>query len=347
MNGILSPLLRVVEQDRVPDWAIRLGMRYFIRKSLQKQSQNGDVVAQKESARALIAQLQKEPIAAHTAEANAQHYELPTEFFLAVLGPRLKYSSCLYQSPDETLAQAEENMLALSCQRAQVEDGMSILELGCGWGSLSLWLCEKYPNARIVAVSNSRTQRAYIMDAAAKRGFKNLEVVTADMNDFDTTQTFDRVMSIEMFEHMRNYECLMQKVAGWLKPEGKLFVHIFTNRQYPFMVNAQNNWLAQYFFTGGVSPSDDLLLYFQRDLHILDHWRVNGAHYARTLEAWLKTFDEKRKSLEPLFESTYGKKDMVAWIVRWRMFFMSCAELMGFNKGNAYIISHYLFGKRG
>ncbi|HRE47694.1 MAG TPA: cyclopropane-fatty-acyl-phospholipid synthase family protein [Aggregatilineales bacterium] len=325
---------------------IRLAIRGFIRASDRPLTQGGDRTKQMAFQQALIADLKRNPIAVHTADANAQHYELPTAFFREILGARMKYSSCYYPTGRETLDQAEEAMLALSCTRAELHDGLSILELGCGWGSLCLYLAETYPNSRITAVSNSRTQREYIMGQAAKHGFTNLTVITADMNDFETDQRFDRVMSVEMFEHMRNYECLLQKIASWLNPGGKLFVHIFSHIGQPYMVDTTRNWLAQYFFTGGVMPSDDLLLYFQRDLLIEDHWRVNGAHYARTLETWLQTFDRKRDVIRPILRETYGAKDETRWFVRWRLFFIACAEIMNKRGGNDYMISHYRFVKR-
>ncbi|CAG1013872.1 MAG: class I SAM-dependent methyltransferase [Anaerolinea sp.] len=345
-NPLFRAAMNLVERNLVPDSLIRLGTRTLIGLSSRQMSMNGDAVKQAEYRRIMIEELKRNPIAVHTTDANQQHYELPTTFFVQILGKRMKYSSCLYPTGQETLDEAEEAMLKLSCERAEVQDGMDILELGCGWGSLCLYLCETYPTSRVTAVSNSRTQREYIMGEAAKRNLTNLEVITADMNDFTTDKRFDRVMSVEMFEHMRNYQCLMERVAGFLKPGGKLFVHIFSHVGQPYMVNTERNWLARFFFTGGVMPSDDLLLYFQRDLIIEDHWRVNGSHYARTLESWLQTFDHKIEAIRPILRQTYGPKDLTRWIVRWRLFFIACAEIMNYRRGNEYVISHYRFARR-
>jgi cyclopropane-fatty-acyl-phospholipid synthase len=346
MNPLLNFGTALVERGLVPDPLLRLAIRQFIRASVPTLSAGGDAVKANQRFRALLADLRAGPIAIHTADANAQHYEVPTSFFTQVLGPRMKYSSCLYPNGQERLEEAEEAMLSLSCQRADLQDGLSILELGCGWGSLCLWLCEKYPKSQITAVSNSRTQREYIMAQAATRGFTNLEVITCDMNDFQTEKRFDRVMSVEMFEHMRNFEQLMARVASWLKPGGKLFVHIFAHREYAYAVDAKRNWLAQHFFTGGVMPSEDLLLHFQRDMALEEYWRVNGSHYARTLETWLRTFDARYATIQPILSSTYGPANVTKWRARWRLFFIACAEIMNANRGNDYLIAHYRFSKR-
>ena len=346
MNKLMQMSIELVERGQVPDRLIRLGVRRILAGQLRRYLHNGDVTAQQEDLRALIAELSSSPIAIHTDDANAQHYEVPTAFFLEVLGKRLKYSSCYWPAGVRTLDEAEDAMLRLTCERAQLTDGMDILELGCGWGSLSLWMAEHYPNSRILAVSNSRTQREFILSQAEERGFTNLEVQTADMNDFTTDRRFDRVVSVEMFEHMRNYGRLMERIAGWLKPDGKLFVHIFAHSQIAYALSAGDNWMAKYFFAGGTMPSDDLLLYFQRDLVIADHWRINGMHYARTLETWLATFDSKLDKIKRILVEAYGQKDLERWIVRWRLFFIACAELMAYNRGNDYAISHYLFERR-
>ena len=238
-------------------------------------------------------------------------------------------------------------MLALTCTRAELADGQEVLELGCGWGSLSLFMAAHYPKSRITAVSNSRTQKAYIDEQARQRGLQNLRVITADMNEFQAEGTFHRVVSVEMFEHMRNYEKLMERIARWLEPGGKLFVHIFTHKElaYLFEVKDDTDWMSKYFFTGGIMPSDSLLLYFQRDLSIEQHWRVSGGHYQKTAEAWLANMDGRREQILPLFEETYGADQAVKWWSYWRIFFMSCAELWGFRGGTEWFVSHYLFSK--
>jgi cyclopropane-fatty-acyl-phospholipid synthase len=249
------------------------------------------------------------------------------------------------------LGQAEANMLQLTAERAELEDGDRILELGCGWGSLSLWMAEHYPNSHITAVSNSRTQKRFIDARAAARNLKNLHVITADANQlsFDAPTRFDRVVSVEMFEHMRNYETLMRRIASWLTPNGTLFVHIFTHKMYayPFEVRDDTDWMAKYFFSGGIMPSDDLLLYFQKDLTLVNHWHVDGTHYSRTAEQWLENMDAHRADIEPLLAETYGSEQMLRWWVYWRVFFMSCAELWGYAGGKEWLVSHYLFNKAG
>jgi cyclopropane-fatty-acyl-phospholipid synthase len=239
-------------------------------------------------------------------------------------------------------------MLAKTCERAELKDGQDVLELGCGWGSLSLWMAEHYPKSSFTVVSNSKTQKIHIDEQARQRGLVNLRVITADMNTFELDQQFDRVVSVEMFEHMRNYQLLMAKVSRMLKPEGKLFVHIFTHKYFAYYFEDKdpNDWLTRYFFSGGIMPSDHLLLYFQDDLTIDKHWRVNGQHYEKTANAWLENMDTHRKEIYPLFEVTYGKENALKWWSYWRVFFMACAELWGYKNGEEWFVSHYLFKKK-
>jgi cyclopropane-fatty-acyl-phospholipid synthase len=344
----VSLSMRLLERDLLPDFVVRYGIRRLLKARLAEEDRGGPE-AQQQHLMKLIARLRQSPIAINTVDANQQHYELPCGFFERVLGARLKYSSCYYRHDGETLDQAEANMLELTAERARLADGDRILELGCGWGSLSLWMAERYPNSAITVVSNSRTQKRFIDARAAARGLRNLEVITCDANQlaFPEGTQFDRVVSVEMFEHMRNYDVLMKRIAGWLKPAGTLFVHIFTHKSYayPFEVRDESDWMAKYFFTGGIMPSDDLLLYFQNDLSIADHWQVDGRHYSRTAEHWLQNMDRHRADIEPILAETYGEADVRRWWVYWRVFFMSCAELWGYAGGREWLVSHYLFVK--
>lgn len=338
-------LLGLAERGLVPDALLRLGIRRLCAQRLIDESAGG-AEAQAERFRQRIEALKNSPIAIHTDAANTQHYELPPEFFKLCLGRRLKYSSAYYPSGHETLDQAEEAMLALYGERAQLANGQSILELGCGWGSLTLWMAEQFPQSWITAVSNSRPQREHIEAQCLERGLNNVRVITTDVNSLalDPAQ-FDRCVSIEMFEHMRNYESLMARIGQWLKPEGKLFVHIFAHRthMYPFETQGEDNWMGRHFFTGGIMPAADTLLCFQNDLRLQARWLVDGTHYQRTANHWLQQQDKHRPAVMAVLQQAYGPEGAALWWQRWRMFWMSCAELFGYEGGQQWLVAHYRF----
>ncbi len=336
----LKMLTDILDRGLLPDALIRLGIRRLDQKRLRIEK-NSALKSRQDPTAKVIEMMDQSPIAAVPEKANEQHYEVPPPFFEKVLGRRLKYSSGYWPEGVTTLDQAEEAMLDLTCRRAGISDGQDILELGSGWGSLSLWMAQHYPASRIVTVSNSAVQRRYIVSKIAEYGIGNLQVLTADMNDFKSSSHFDRVVSVEMFEHMRNWRQLLARICGWLKPDGRLFVHIFTHRQFTYTFDHQNNWMGRYFFSGGIMPSDGLMRHFNDDLVIKKHWVVNGKHYERTAEAWLRNMDNHRKDIISIFQKVYGKASARSWFNRWRIFFMACAELWGYQHGNEWIVSHY------
>jgi cyclopropane-fatty-acyl-phospholipid synthase len=342
-------VIDLCERGYVPDALARLGMRRLIAQRLAEESAGSDDVRAARHAD-FVRALRASPIAIHTQDANAQHYEVPAEFFRLHLGPRLKYSCCVYADPATTLAQAEDATLELCARRAELADGQRILDLGCGWGSLALWLAQRYPRSPVVALSNSAGQREFIEARAKERGLTNLTVLTGNVAEFEMPAgagEFDRILSVEMFEHMKNYQALLNKLSRWLRPGGKLFVHVFAHKTlaYPFEVKDGSDWMTKYFFTGGLMPSARLLAEFQDDLKLEQQWWIDGTHYERTANDWLAGMDARRAEILAVFRKAYGAEAPV-WVQRWRMFYMAVAELFGYRGGAEWGVAHYRFAKR-
>jgi len=332
-----SASIALAERGFVPVPLLRMGIVRLLARRLREAATGMDTAQ-------FAAELATSPVALDADKANEQHYEVPPEFFELVLGPHLKYSSAYWPEGTRDLGDAERRMLETSCVRAGIENGQDILELGCGWGSLTLHMAQTYPDSRITAVSNSAPQRRFI----EARAPDNVRVITADMNDFALDERFDRVVSIEMFEHMRNYEELLRRVAGWLQPHGRLFVHVFCHREYayPFETEGSDNWMGRHFFTGGIMPSFDLLTRFDRDLELEEQWEVDGGHYSQTARAWRKNLEARRSEVLPVLQRTYGPEAPL-WYHRWRMFFLACEELFGYQGGTEWMVGHYRFAPRG
>ena len=343
---MITLLIKLAEKGFLPDSLIRLGIKRLCSQRLLQATSFSDADMEKEHA-AWIDVLKKSPIALVPEKANEQHYEVPPRLFELVLGKNLKYSSGFWPEGVSSLDQSESAMLELTAERAGLFDGQDILELGCGWGSLTLYMAAHFPKSKITAVSNSNDQRQFIEERCRQLKLENISVITADMNDFNAEGLFDRVVSIEMFEHMRNYEKLLGRVNTWLKKEGKLFVHIFSHQKvaYPFEDKDDADWMAREFFSGGQMPSHRLLMSFPEQMKIEKDWRVSGIHYEKTSLAWLQKMDKNKAEVIELFKKTYGEEDANSWFQRWRIFFMSCEVLFGYNHGSEWGVSHYLFEK--
>jgi cyclopropane-fatty-acyl-phospholipid synthase len=347
MTTAANKILEWTERGLVPDSAIRAGIRRLCRQRLRDITAHDPEVAATALER-FVDSMSAGPVALVPDLANEQHYEVPPSFFDEVLGTHNKYSCCHWGTDIRSLDQAEAAALGITCQRAGIEDGMDVLDLGCGWGSLSLWIADRYPGCRVTSVSNSAPQKQHIEKIAAQRGLNNLRVVTRDMNEFATDDRFDRIVSVEMFEHMRNWGELFRRIRGWLKPGGKFLMHVFCHRScaYAFVDEGPADWMSRHFFSGGMMPSDDLPLRFQDDLRLARRYRWNGRHYEQTANAWLRNMDERREAILPIMAATYGEANAEHWFQRWRIFFMACAELFGLNEGREWYVAHYLFERR-
>lgn len=337
----MKATLQLIEKGYVPKPLLRRGIRKLLDERLREQRSIFEP-SRDQALTDWVSQMRTSDIAPVPEKANEQHYEVPPEFFRLTLGRNLKYSSAFYGEESTILDDAEEEMLRLTCLRADLIDGQDVLELGCGWGSLTLWMAKNYPNSNIRAVSNSAPQREYILATAAERGLNNIEILTADMNEFRPDARYDRVVSVEMFEHMRNWEKLLSRVSEWLLPDGRVFLHVFAHQRYayPFEVRDETDWMSKYFFTGGMMPCPDLIDQLSTPLEVEQRWEVSGTHYARTSEDWLKNLEANKARVLKIFEETYGDGEAVRWYHRWRVFFLSCAELFAFDGGKEWIVSH-------
>jgi len=344
--GVAAKAINWTESGLVPDSVIRSGIRRLLDSKL-REIRAGDQEHASRVLNGFVDMMNDSPVALVPEIANEQHYEVPAAFFDLALGENRKYSSCYWPADVSTLDEAESAALEITVQRAGIENGMRVLDLGCGWGSLSLWIAEHFPASPVTAVSNSASQRDFIMLEAARREISNLDVIVCDMNDFDAPGTYDRVVSIEMFEHMRNYAELYRRINGWLRPGGKFFMHIFCHRStpYEFIDKGPSDWMSRHFFSGGIMPSVDLPLRFQRHLKVESTWRWNGQHYAKTCRAWLQNADARREEILPVLAATYGESEAERWYMRWRMFFMACEELFRHGSGDEWFVGHYLFSK--
>lgn len=336
----------LLEKNLIPDPLIRKGIRDLLKQRLLTENK-GNVEAQQAHLMRFIEALKTPPATVNAAVKKEQVYEVPVEFYKYCFGQHLKHSCCLWNDGVLDINMAEQEMLELTCKRAALENGQQVLELGCGWGSLSLFMAARYPASSFTAVTDSPAQKQYISEQAEQRGITNIKIVSSEMYALNLSGQFDRVISVEMFEHIGNYQQLLKMIGHALKPEGKLFIHIFTHKEFAYRFDATDNTnlVSRYFFTGGIMPSDKLLFYFNDDVKIQAHWHVSGLHYQKTAEAWLSNMDANKNNILPLFEQTYGKDEAIKWWNYWRIFYMSCAELWGYNNGNEWLVSHYLLKK--
>ncbi|KAF4399168.1 hypothetical protein G4B88_023762 [Cannabis sativa] len=325
--------LASLERNHLPDVVIRRLTRLLLAARL-RSGYKPSVHLQLSDLLRFINSLKEMPIAIKTDEPKAQHYELPTSFFNLVLGQNFKYSCCYFEKSSSTLEEAEKAMLEMYCEKSKLEDGQTVLDVGCGWGSLSLYIAQKYKNCKVTGICNSSTQNDHIDQRCRELGVENVEIIVANISTFEVERSFDRIYSIGMFEHMKNYKELLKKISGWMKKDALLFD-----------VN-EDDWITRYFFTGGTMPSANLLLYFQDDVSVIDHWLVNGKHYAQTSEEWLKRMDKNVRLIKPIMESTYGKENAVKWTVYWRTFFIAIAELFGYNNGEEWMVALFIFKKK-
>jgi cyclopropane-fatty-acyl-phospholipid synthase len=348
MSAITAKAVSWTESGLVPDTVIRAGIRRLL-ESKRKEIHSGDVEYAANTLNRFVDMMNESPIALVPDLANEQHYEVPVDFFSRVMGDHLKYSCCYWPSHVSDLSEAEEAALELSVTRAGIEDGMKVLDLGCGWGSLSLWIAEHFPNTSVTSVSNSASQRDFILQQASDRSVQNIDVIACDMNEFVTDSRFDRVVSIEMFEHMRNYAELFRRIDDWLLPDGRFFMHIFCHRStpYEYIDKGPTDWMSRHFFSGGIMPSADLPLRFAESLGIVSRWHWSGTHYARTCNAWLNNMDTNEDAIMPILVGCYGEANASLWWQRWRIFFMACAELFDYDEGLEWYVGHYLFQKAG
>lgn len=336
----------IISSGFVPDFILRYGIRKLLKERI-KEITPLPPHSVEEVKKKFVSMMKTSPLAVQTRDANEQHYEVPTDFYLYALGPNLKYS-CAYFEDGDTLESAEIKMLERTVSMARIKPGDKVLELGCGWGSLTLFMAKNFPECQITGVSNSATQKLHIEQKARDRGLANVRIITADMNNFNTEEKFDRVVSVEMFEHMRNYDLLLSRISNWLNPNGTLFVHIFVHKSTPYLfeVKDDSDWMSKYFFSGGMMPSDDIFTFFQENFKLVEHVRYNGIHYAKTSEEWLKNTDRNKQKIMDIFEKHYGPKEGRKWLEYWRIFFMACAELWKYDDGREWFVSHYLMEKK-